>query len=508
MPALKFIQQHIGLFALCLGLLNPVFGQAAQPKPRIIITTDPECDDNNSLIHFLLRACDFKVDGLICASSRYHWKGNGTAERRHVTESSFLQKDFGYRDTWRWSNGHIEAVVEAYAQSYDNLKVHHEGYPTPEYLRSIVRYGNIDFEGDYTHDTPGSDLIKQCLLDNVPGKLYVAVWGGASTLARALKSIEETYSSHADWVQLKQKISQKLVICMALDQDGSYPCYIQPVWPDVTVLKGSQTKLKISYYPQLNASSEEKPYYSPEWMWSNVSSKGVMGEQTRVWGDGKQLVKGDVCDCFGEANKTKDELQALGYVDGVLGTEPKGSFLGEGDTYSFLNLIDNGLRADEDPSWGGWNGRDVHTDKNVTADFNPTAQTAIDSAYIDFDFFPAYMNGLATRYTWAVTPAFKDANHEPVISAPEQLTVAPGQVVSIKATVKDPDDNKVLLKWWQFNVGTYPRAVELKRTTTPTVQFTVPKDAQHGQTIHIILSATDVSSMPLTRYHRVVVTVK
>lgn len=38
-------------------------------KPRIIITADPELDDNNSLIRFLLYSSQFQVEGLVYASS-------------------------------------------------------------------------------------------------------------------------------------------------------------------------------------------------------------------------------------------------------------------------------------------------------------------------------------------------------------------------------------------------------------------------------------------------------
>lgn len=35
-----------------------------EKKPRIIITADPELDDNNSLIRFLLYSTDFRVKAL------------------------------------------------------------------------------------------------------------------------------------------------------------------------------------------------------------------------------------------------------------------------------------------------------------------------------------------------------------------------------------------------------------------------------------------------------------
>jgi hypothetical protein len=43
---------------------------------------------------------------------------------------------------------------------------------------------------------------------------------------------------------------------------------------------------------------------------------------------------------------------------GPLGAEyPRWDNLMEGDTPSFLNLINNGLSSPEHPNWGGWGGR-------------------------------------------------------------------------------------------------------------------------------------------------------
>lgn len=499
--------------AVCSILFFAAPSTSAQQsgKPRIILTIDPECDDNNSLIHFLLRATDFDVDGIIYASSRYHWKGNGTPERRHVTNTSRLVKDFGYQSTWRWSEGFIEEIVDAYGKVYNNLKVHDPNYPDPAYLKSLICYGNIEFEGDYSKDTDGSNLIKRCILDDEPGKLYVAVWGGASTVARALKSIEEEYGKTADWEALKAKINDKLVICMDLDQDGAHACYVEPVWPNVHIRKKGNSGLKLGYGPQVYLTEEQAPYYYPTWWEKHITSQGLLGSLTRVWGDGKQMVPGDINDCFGESDKTLAELEAIGYVDCYFDTFPKGSFLGEGNanTGSWLNLVDNGLRSVDDESWGGWTGRTITVDRSVSEDLN-TIYAGTDPAYDDFDVLPDYMNSLAARYKWSATPNYADANHYPVISeAPLALTAKPGQKLTIKATVTDPDGDKVALKWWQFKVGSYANTVALDDINKSKVKVTIPTDAKPGDTIHVMLTATDDDTdTPLSRYHRVVITVE
>ena len=40
--------------------------------PRTIVTCDPELDDNNSMVRFLLHATDYQIDGLVYTSSRFH----------------------------------------------------------------------------------------------------------------------------------------------------------------------------------------------------------------------------------------------------------------------------------------------------------------------------------------------------------------------------------------------------------------------------------------------------
>jgi hypothetical protein len=40
---------------------------------------------------------------------------------------------------------------------------------------------------------------------------------------------------------------------------------------------------------------------------------------------------------------------------------PQGEFLGEGDTFTYLNVLASGLRAYEDETPGGWAGRDLTT---------------------------------------------------------------------------------------------------------------------------------------------------
>ncbi len=61
-------------------------------------------------------------------------------------------------------------------------------------------------------DTPGSNLIKSLLLDDEEAPVYLHAWGGQSTIARALKSIEEQYRGTPQWGAIRAKVIRKAVI--------------------------------------------------------------------------------------------------------------------------------------------------------------------------------------------------------------------------------------------------------------------------------------------------------
>lgn len=475
-------------------------------KPRIIVTCDPELDDLNSMIRFLLHATDFRIEGLIYASSQFHWKGDGQGTKWFVAGREYSRNglNLGPMESWRWAKDErfIHEAVEAYEQSYPNLKVHHPDYPTPEYLKSKIRYGNIEFDGDISKDSPGSELIRSVVLDDVPGPLFVTAWGGASTIARALKVIQDEYESTPEWAKIKEKISNKVILCLSGDQDDTYANYIKPNWPDIVTYQAGGGGVGLAYNVQASVKPEYAYFYEPEWVAENIRSKGPLGAMFRVWGDGKQMVEGDMFDYFGFSGYTADELKAMGYV---VWTPPhsEGSWLAEGDTFTFLNLLGNGLRAHEDQTYGGWSGR-----KRVL----PPSEGGMmsfrrrDEAMPD-NFLPAAQNELAARFKWSATPNYADANHEPVIKGPLSLSAKPGEQVKIKATVTDPDKNTVAIKWWQFKVGTYAGDVMIDSPATASTSFVVPEDAKPGETIHLILEATDGGTPAMTRYHRVIVTV-
>jgi len=503
--------------AIGVLLTNPILGRQARSgatpsaKPRVVITADPELDDVNTLIRALLYSTDFTIEGLVYASSGVHWKGDGKGTKLSVPGREYTRSGLNLCPctSWRWAPDErfIDDIVNAYEQVYPNLKVHNPNYPAPAALKSKIRWGNVEFDGDYSKDTPGSDLIKSLLLDTQPGPLFVTAQGGQSTIARALKSIRDQYESAPQWATVRDKVSRKLVIVPFGDQDGTYASYIKPNWPEVT--EWQLAMVNFGYGVRAGLSPENAVYVSAEWTKQNISSRGVLGAMYRVWGDGKQMVKGDVFDYFGESGRTADELRGLGYVVWTAPQE-KGSFISEGDTPTFMNLLDNGLRAYEDGSYGGWGGR-RRPESAAPAGRGRGAGAPPRTALVNGAFFEAAQHDFAARLAWSVTPTFKGANHEPNASVrgPLVVSVAPGGTVRLRGEASDPDRDRITTRWWHYaDASTYSGDVVIPNPTSLETTFRVPSDAQPGQTIHVIFEATDQGTPPLTRYQRVIVTVQ
>jgi cellulose-binding protein len=239
--------------------------------------------------------------------------------------------------------------------------------------------------------------------------------------------------------------------------------------------------------------------------------------------------------------------------------QEKGSFLGEGDTPTFINLINIGLRASENPSWGGWGGRTPHANEPQIDFFSggvpvpllladttgiarglapagsnanvpssekksgaPPGGASIDllsmmpkvtpqTTAISAAFFGAAQNDFAARLKWAVTPKVSDANHPPKVRIKGSLDISarPGSTVNLEGEVSDPDRNAVTVRWWQHNnAGTYPGDIAFSASAALKTTFRVPNNAKPGQTINILLEATDDGTPHLTRYQRIIVTIQ
>ena len=481
-------------------------------KPRVVITADPELDDSNSLVRYLLYSTDFRTEGLIYASSQFHWKGDGKGTKLSVPGREYTRfgLDLCPCTSWRWGPDErfIDEAVDLYGQAYPNLRVHDPDYPAPALLKSKIRWGNIEFDGDISKDTDGSNLIKALLLDDEESPIYLHAWGGMSTIARALKSIEEQYKGTPQWAATRAKVIRKAVIHPSGDQDDTYATYIKPNWPEIRYRQQAGS-VNLAYNAQSRVSEEDAAYFTTEWTKTNISDRGALGAFYRVWGDGKQMVKDDIFDYFGLSGLTADELKARGYIVWSP-LEPKGSFLGEGDTGTFLNLLDNGLLGYRGDSFGGWGGYARDGAPPVWASQPPAPGTTFQRPPTH-PFLAAVQRDFAARFAWTTTADYKAANHNPKVTLTGSRFVSgkPGQTIRLRARTSDPDGDKVALRWWRWDdADSYAGAIALDRRDGLSTSFRIPADARPGDTVHIIAEATDNGSPALTHYARVVVTVR
>lgn len=495
-------------------------GQSVQQqKARTVITNDGEVDDMNSMLRFFLYANEVDLAGIVLTSSVYHYAGDPAKGI----------------EPYRWTGTQwLTDMTNAYAQAYPNLSKHAGGYPTPDYIRSVTKIGNISYKGEMEQVTEGSEFLKKLFLDNDPRDLYVQTWGGTNTTARALKSIEEQYKGTDQWSTIQQKVSDKLVLYIILDQDDSYNDYIAKNWPDIRIINDQSNFWHFAYAWKMHTEAVNSKLHGA-WNYENIQhNHGPLLNLYALMGDGK-MIDGELAE---EQRGSESYLQNNPQYD-------RYDFISEGDSPSFFYLINNGLRSMENPSYGGWGGRFGQVNdklyRNNVLDYD-VHTGRYESEYSLTRWFDDIQNDFAARADWAIASQYKDANHNPALRVKEglNLTAKPGQYVTLHAIGSDPDGDQLSYRWWRYyEADTYtdsrvkPAAEEkdavdglllgihrplaagekrntigLKNSNTPTVKFQIPKDAKSGDTIHMIAEVQDNGTHTLKHYQRVIITVK
>ncbi|MCW3789312.1 DUF1593 domain-containing protein [Plebeiibacterium sediminum] len=271
---------------------------AQSEKPRIIVTTDGEADDRASMVRFLLTCNEFDVEGIINSSSQFHWVGGQGWNAFHPVD---------------W----IKDYIHLYAKVYDNLLLHDQNYPSPDFLLSKWKVGNINGNDEDDIRTEGAELIASVLLNkNDSRPVWIQAWGGCSTISRALKIIQE------DYPERMEEVAGKLRLFLIWEQDKTYQQYIRPNWEkyNFPIVISDQFDCMAYIWPKV-LPENIKSYFEADWMTENILKN-----------------HGALCNAY-ENNK--------------------GQFNAEGDTPAFLNNIPTGLRNMENPGYGGWGGRYV-----------------------------------------------------------------------------------------------------------------------------------------------------
>lgn len=469
------------LWAAAQSATTPPPDAAIDPRQRLLVLTDIEADpdDAQSLIRLLLYSNQIDLEGLVATTS---------VHKRHSLHPDSIRR-----------------IIDTYGQVRTNLLLHEPGYPTVEFLQSLVLEGQphagLDAIGD-NQDTPGSDAIIAALRSPDPRPLWVGVWGGVNTLAQALHTIRETCTAEE-----AARLINRLRVYTISDQDNTGP-WIRREFPDL--------------------------FY--------VVSPGGYGAS--IW----IAITGPIDGIDNTTVSNPWLTENIQQNHGPLGAAyPDVSYGLEGDTPSFLSLIPNGLNVPEHPDWGGWGGRyELKIPDPATLDLDgfigipyepetrpiwtnavdtyappeprefrravrPSERIFNDARVTLWRWRDAFQNDFAARMDWT-TQSYADANHPPVprLAHPDHLTVRSGEVFELSALgTTDPDGDGLSYLWyhyaevggWTEEIKTHVYAPNIYWVPVKAPQVTSPRDA------HFILQVTDKGSPALTRYRRIIVTI-
>lgn len=464
------------LLAVLLIGYTQIMGQKDTEKPRVIVLTDieNEPDDAMSLVRFLTYSNQWDVEGLVATTS-IHQKNKTAA--------------------WR-----IREILAAYAKVRENLLQHEPGYPTADHLQSVVKEGRKDYGMNAVGegmDSPGSEGIIAAVDRDDQRPVWVLVWGGPNCLAQALWKVQNTRSPEE-----VIKFVSKLRVYTISDQDDSGP-WIRKTFPYLFYIAS--------------------PGFHPFGGYHNSTWTGISGDRFhgRFAGGNFSIVDNPWLDKHVRSK-------------GPLGAEyPQTTFIMEGDSPSFLFLINNGLGNPEHPDWGSWGGRyefyQPRTEKwFFQAETRPLWNNAQDEVLgadnnwhtsnkaTIWRWRTAYQNDFAARMDWTIK-SYKDANHPPLakLNHDAQLAAKVGDRIELSAEGStDPDGDPLTYKWFYYaepgsftiSSGRTGAPLKIENADQANAWFTVPKTQRAG-TLHIILAVTDQGELPLTRYKRVIINV-
>lgn len=487
-------------------------------RPRAIVTQDAEVDDMNSLIHILLYSNEIDIQGIVQSASRYHWEG--VKGKENPKDSTVKNKTASFSDPYRWpGTDWMQEYLDAYEKVYANLKKHDSSYPTPAYLRSVTKVGNIGYEGEMDQSTEGSELIKKALLDDDQRTLYLMAWGGTNTIARALQDIEKEYKGTAQWNAIREKIIKKTVIPACGEQDMTYSNYIAEEWPEIKFMSCSQMS-SYAYMWRTQPEDDSKQTLYADYMLRNLTrNHGPLMDNYVTWGDGTYLDGEEEGSQFGTNEDMLDSLNWWGGFNPVQKYQ-RYDFLSEGDSPTFFMLFDTGLRTIEDVTFGGFSGRYAKATKTNSKGETLNYWSPVKDYYSEektvessWKYIDDIQNDFSARADWCITNSYDKANHAPsiTIEGGTDVTAEAGQFIKLKAVASDPDGDYVKVNWNHYaDADTYEgdTVITLKGAASDMVSFTVPEDAKSGDKIHLIAQAQDDGEHTLTHYQQVIVTVK
>jgi len=193
------------LFVLAAAIAT---GGALEPelhKARVVVMTDigGDPDDMQSLVRYLLYACDFDTEAFTTGFGHGH---------RKTTRPELIRER-----------------IEAYGKVVANLRKHRTDYPSAERLLSLVKdghNGHPDKVGPGM-DSEASDWIISVLDKPDPRPVWFTIWGGPRELAQAIWKVSQTRTKEA-----AAAFKRKIRVHSIADQDGTAK-WVKQHHPDV-----------------------------------------------------------------------------------------------------------------------------------------------------------------------------------------------------------------------------------------------------------------------------------
>jgi len=432
---------------LCVLAFVPAPLHAAE-RLRLIIETDAggDPDDEQSLVRFLLYANEWDVEGIIA----------NRAEARRGENLNIARTGLGI----------VRRLIDAYGQCFTNLVQHDSRYPAPEILRQRTVAG-------YDSTEAAVDLIIAAVDKPDARPLWYSDWGtdtGGATnnLKRALDRVLRERGANG-YARFKSKLR-----LTSYDLFAPHTTNIAPAFP----------LLVNTFQPPLDG----KRWYH---RFSEITSTA------------------------GGFDLVRDVLTGHGPLGALYPTNTT-HWAKEGDSPTFLYLVPTGMNDPGQPTWGSWAGRyGLNTNyagrpcywANQFDAWNGT--TNRDNTLRRWAVH--LQNDFKVRLDWCVN-GFARANHPPVARVKGELrrTAKPGKTVTLDAGGStDPDGQPLRFEWAYYpEAGTYRgEPVMIVDAASARASFTTPQ-TDGEQTVHVVLMVTDEGAPPLTRYQRVIVTVK
>jgi hypothetical protein len=479
--------RHILLFLLMACLMQNIY---ADEKFRLVVLADMgnEPDEMQQMVHLMMYNNKIDLEGLIAVTGIWLRPDfDGPAYRKRLHPDLFHQ------------------IIDGYAEVYENLKLHDEGWHTPQYLHNIVRTGQEQFGIDDVGEgktSPGSRLITEVLLKEDPRPVYIVANAGANTLAQALWEYRNGHTEE----ETDEFISRMIVYENGAQDDAG--AWILTHFPKIHWIRS--TNQKNAYGGNTGVGSEHPNKLGP-WVWKphpySVEGQHDWATEHIQTGHGR----------LGELYPDRFDNNKIHFIEG-------------GGTVPWIGLITPGLYDPNHPHWGGFSGRYTAAKKakvwsgyksiakREQAEFSTISAYADTSdTWTDPSDGKVYNNINTPVHRWrqvlfddfkcrmdcCVGP-FSNVNHPPsaVINGDHSESIyhiqaSPGEELTLDASKSsDPDKGQKLFFNWSYypEAGTWTGEFPPLKSGHSKQRFVVPEGA-NGHQIHLILDVYDNSKI-------------